>query len=359
MIGFFAAWAAWLAHQTGDEAKAKWPKGPKAAYREIHGVPVSRYAGWLLKIEASPALSGSSATQVAQRVRRLYFSSFTEAQKPGVGNRSDEIINDKTTYAEPPLTTDHVDQATLDGLYSTSTIVTARGIHVDIGHLWLAIDLAMANADIEADVGEAIYLDSELEALFTWAGDLGAVANDWASAIVGMPQASRTEAVKKAKMLELVNGRAARDDLLGDMDAVILARYWDRVIGAPDPLVISAEFLKYYRDDAMPQAQAKQLSYPNSARRFHHFMKVADPSLPGSGKGSSPLEVSVVRADLTAAIKPIVSDAADDFVGRDFSFPRRMEAAGSAHFDKLCDKFAGFLEAGLASGMAEWPPNSW
>ena len=54
-----------------------------------------------------------------------------------------------------------------------------------------------------------------------------------------------------------------------------------------------------------------------------------------------------------------ISDAADDFVGGDFSFPRRMEAAGSGHFDKLCDNFAGFLAAGLASGMAEWPPNPW
>ena len=357
--GFFAPWLAWLATDTGTEAKAEWPKGPTVNYRNDHGVPVSRYAGWLLKVESSPALSGSSAMQVAQRIRRLYFSKFTERLKPGVGTNADKMINEVTPYADPPLTTEHVDQATLNGLYGTSTIVTARGVAVDVGHLWIPIDLALANADVQADFGEVFPLDSILEALVSWAGDIGAVANTWSQEVMQLPEASRTEAAKKQKMIDLVSGRASRDDLLGDMDGVILARYWDRVFGAPDPLVISAEFLTYYRDDAMPQAQAKLLANPNSARRFHHFLGVADPSLPANGKGSSPLQVSVVRADLAAALKPIVSNAADDLVGFWYSAPNAIEAAGSSHFDKLCENVAKFLEAGLATGIADWPPNLW
>lgn len=358
----FAPLLQFLASQSAAGAREAWPKGPTTGYRNAPGVPVARYAGWIQRLENSPALATETPVQIAQRLRRLYYSSFTEDWKPDTGTFFDKLIAPTTTYTDPPLTTDHVDTATLDALFSTSVITTARGDLVDVSHVWAAADLALSGQTPYA-IGAQAVVDSEYEALFTWSGDLGSAANKWSQEAVALPENQRQQ-----RLIDLTQEHASLPQMLGDMDGVVLARYWKTEFGGilnRNPLMISAEFLNYYGDDAMPQAQAKNLANPNSARRFHHFLKVCNPSLGADVRTSMPLEVTIDEQAVASMLKDIINDAADDFLsggnlaGATLSSSANIDRAGRAHYERFCLNFAKFLKEGLASGMAPWPPNPW
>lgn len=360
----FAPLLQFLTAQSAAGAREAWPKGPTTPYRNAPGVPVARYAGWLQRLENSPALATETPIQICQRLRRLYYSSFTETWKPQTSKLFDKLIAAQTTYTDPPLTTDHVDSATLDGLFSTSVITTARGDLVDVSHIWAAVDLALSGQTAYARTGQAV-VDSEYEALFTWSGDLGSAANLWSKEVI---EQSIPDNQRQQHLIDLTQVKASLSQMLGNMDAVVLARYWKNEFGGylnTNPLVISTEFLSYYADDAMPQAQAKNLMNPNSARRFHHFLKVCDPSLGADVRTSMPLEVMIDEQAVAGKLKDIINDAADDLLsggsllGVPLSSSDFIDRAGRVHYERFCLNFAKFLKEGLASGMAPWPPNPW
>lgn len=352
-----------LASQTGAEAAAKWAKGPLTNYRSAN-VPLATYVQWLRTLEASPALASASPAQIVQRLRRLHFSRFTEPFKQRTSTLADQVIDDTTGYANPGLTTDHVDQVTLDGLFSTSSVVTARNLPVDVGHIWMGVDLELAGIDLETAAGEVVFLDSELRALLTWAGDLGSAANTYANNLLALQASDRTAAKRKEEMLAQVAGLASKSDLLGDMDAVVLAKRLDSLPG----FVLSDEIEAYYADDDKPQDQAKLINRPNSARRFHYFLRDAVPAIPAGGKDSSPLEVVLDTADLTpvhAMLRTTLLDAVDDIVsngelaGATYSGEGRVESAGMDQFVRLYERFVLFLVTGLRTGDAAWPGAAW
>jgi hypothetical protein len=352
-----------LAAADGTKAKEAWEKGPTVPFRGQQNVPIADYIKWLKNVDASPKLAGEPAKKIVQRMRRLYFSSSTKDVKGEASSKSDELLDDVTDYTKPPLTTDLVDAATLNGLYGTQSVQTPRGVTFDPSHWWLPADLAL-NGTRGATAAKALVLDTNLEALLTWCGDLGGAVNDWANLFSSiefgeLPELPRNTPanVRDQRLLGHIGEHASKGDLIGDMDGVILARHWKNL----GTFVISAEVQKYYADDSKPQGQAGALDYPNSARRFHHFFKVASPSLPGSGKSSTPLAVTVVHADLAEKLASILIDAVDDILalgtlGSTLSGETRINHAGRASFDKLCDHLATFFETGLRTGDAAWPP---
>jgi len=348
-----------LAGQTASDAQAQWPKGPTVFYRNVNGVPLATYVQWVKDVEASPLLAGATSKQIVQRMCRLYFSSFTESVKGPAARLADSTIADITTYAEPALTTEHVPLATLNGLYGTSTFRTANGLLVDAGHLWMPPDVMLnGTKDLTAAVGATFFLDSPLEALLSWTGDVGGAANDWSQEVLRNPAIYPDDAARDEGLLRRINANATQDDLLGDMDSVILAHRWSGL----SSFVVSAEIANYYVDDAKTQALAKPIAYPNSARRFHHFLNVAKPALPATGKDSTPLDLTVNRATLAAALAQPFTDAADDLIsggillGAFHSGPNNIKKAGQASFEKLCANFAAWIEKGLTDPKAPWPP---
>jgi len=345
-----------LASATGDEAKEKWPKGPTVAYRSVASVPVADYVLWLKAIEDSSALGGQSPKQLVQRIRRLYFSAFTVADKGETATRADALVTPVIPQSEPPLTTDHVPLAVINGLFGTSTIRAARPIEVDVGHLWIAADATLNGTT----VGLADLANTATIPLVTWAGDLGSAFREFLRDFKRTPEAERS-AAGKAKMFEHLQGLASKEDLLGDFDAVVLSRWWKSL----DSFVLSQEIQRYYEGDDKTQAVAKLIIRPKSARRFHWFVNFAsDPAIPATGKASlplqGPLDVTLDEAEMADDMRDILVEATADVSKRfEFGINGDLDEVGRTEFNKLCTKFAEFIKLGLRDGDAPWPPTTW
>lgn len=345
-----------LAATTGDEAKQKWPKGPTVPYRSTPNVPIADYVSWLKRIEDS-ALGAQSAKQLVQRIRRLYFSSFTFKEKGETANRADALVRQVIPYAEPPLTTDQVPLDVVNGLYGTSTIRAGRAIEVDIGHLWIAVD-AMVNGTV---AGLASLTNTKPVPLVTWAGDLGSAFREFLREFNRMPEGERTDASGKAVMFKHLRGLASKEDLLGDLDAVVLGTWLQSL----DSFVLSREIERYYEGDDKPQSVAKLIVRPKSARRFHWFVNSAsEPSIPATGKASlpltGPLNVTLDEEEMAEDMEDILVEATADVSKRlEIGITSDLERVGRRDFNKLCAKFAEFLKLGLQDGDAPWPPATW
>lgn len=353
MIPALQAIINFLAAATGDEAKEKWPKGPTVPYRKKPRVPLADYVSWLKAIEDSEALGSQPATHLVQRIRRLYFSDFTIADKGQTAELADDLMDEVIPDAEPPLTTDHVPLDVVNGLFGTSSVLTARGIEVDIGHIWMPAD-HMVNGGLYL---AHLYLDSaDIPPLISWAGDLASAYRDFQKAFRVLPAAERTTANGKAMIVAQINGLASKDDLLGDLDGIVLATRWESL----STFVVSKEIEDYYKDDAKPQAQAKLIDHPNSARRFHWFVKMSVPSIPATGKDSSPPDVTLDLPGTTTLLQQLLLKTTADVSKRAIAgLQTSMTEAGQAEFDQLCARFADFLKVGLRDGDAPWPPAPW
>jgi len=343
-----------LAAETGDKAKAKWTKGPTVPYRGTPKVPIADYVAWLKKIEDSPMLGSQPATHLVQRIRRLYFSDpFTVPFKGDTAIRADDLMDEVIPDADPPLTTDHVPLDVVNGLFGTKTVLTAGNIEVDIAHLWMPAD-HMVNGGLYL---AHLYLDLDnIPPLISWAGDLATAYRDFQKAFRALPEAERTTANGKAMIVEQVIALASKGDLLGDLDGIVLATRWASL----STFVVSKELEDYYKDDAKPQAQAKLIERPNSARRFHWFVKMSVPSIPANGKDASPPDVTLDLPETVTLLEQLLLKATADVATRDMDgLQQSMTAAGQAEFGQLCAKFAVFLKLGLRDGDAPWPPVTW
>jgi hypothetical protein len=356
---------AFLTAQNAAEATPAWPKGPKASlYRTRSDVPVNEYIMNLRLLEASPGLAGQSSAQLAQRLRRMQYSSSTEAQRPGASENADEIIHN-TTYTTfsgaAPLTTEHVSQQVLDFFWSCDCILTARGHQIDISHLWMIVDLMLAGRSVEAVLGEAFPLDvDDLRPLLSWAGDLANVVNAYTKEVTDLPRAQRLPAARIQAMNTAI-ALASKSDLLADIDAVVLG-HEARALGAT--LKLSTMVEDYYSTDALPQNTARDLRKACSARRFHYFIAHATPTLPADNVDQSAgalLNVSLKRSETVSFLKTFLTDVADDLQPHYFLHEASdlVDTAGRALYDKLCERFADFLVIGLATGDAPWPPTNW
>jgi len=339
-----------LAANTAGEAKAQWDKGPTVPYKTTRGVSVADYVSWIKAAEDSATWKNQSSKQLVQRIRRVIYSDLVDKTTIGqTGTLADGLVKKVIDQTAPPLTTDHVTIDVLNGLYGTDTIRTASGREVDISHLWIPAD-AMLNG---TTFGLNDLTNTATIPLVTWAGDLGSAVRNFIQAI---KRGSPTTAQKTDLMIASLQQEALKEDLLGDFDAVVLSTW----LKSLDTFVLSQEIERYYKDDDNPQAVVKLETHPKSARRFHWFVNLAD-EMKASGKASLPLqgvlEVTLDHPATTAKLKDILVGAAADVTKRfEFGINGDLdEHGGKPQLDKLADKFARFVEVGLATGDAPWP----
>lgn len=356
-----------LAAQTATEAHAEWLHGPSGdLYRTLKNVPIADYIDKVRELEASPGLAGQSAAQLAQRIRRMHYSTVTEGRRKGASENMDKLISN-TTYTTgfsetPPLTApDHVTQALLDFFWSCDTVTTLRGHSLDISHVWVIVDLMLAGRSVLAVGAEGPWLDvDDIRPLLSWAGDLSNPVYDYSDAL----QKSARQSVPKQERIQImkdaINNRGGVDDIIADIDAINLGNIAESL---GSYLVLSDMLDRYYSDDNMQQAQAKALLKPTSARRFHYFVSFATPTIPANGASrlsSVALEVTLKRNEAIELFKTLIIDITDDLLEPYYaSASDRLDYAGIDLFDQYCAHFADFLIEGLRSGDVKWPPAQW
>lgn len=361
-MNIFQPIIAFLAAASGDEAAKEWDKGPQSLLfrtRNSRNNPVA-IGDYIAKVRLLEQ-RGMSAKEIAQRLRRMHYSIHPKG-KSKAGPYADECIVACTPYAQPPLTTDQIDQATLDFFWSCDTVMTASGAEVDLPHVWMLVDLKLSGKTAAGGRYEVFFDTDHLEPVFSWAGDLGSAVNEYSKAVNRNPRVQRTDPVRQVAMSTVVSDNASKADLYGDLDAVVLAA-WAAERGPA--LVLSTLLDDYYKDDALGQAQARALKRPCSARRFHYFLAHVVPELPADGmhrQFNSELHVTLRRDEAARFLQTFILDAADDLMGFStlvYDAESNVTQAGRAPFDMLAARFADFLVAGLATGDAPWPPTNW
>lgn len=353
----------------GSEAARGWQRGPRSRLRHTPAA-VSDYVQWLRALETGPLGRRESSAALVQRLRRISYSIWTAHLFNGATPWMFDIVTQRVTdYARPPLTTDDVGQDVLDGLYGTSAIITPSGLGVSPSHIWVAIDLILNGESLEALLAKGVLLRGTVLSDASWLGDLAIPAQAYA---LLFESTDGTPAGRRSLMRTLIADKAAKRDLLGDLDGIAIGRHWARHPG----FGIASFFEAYYAAD-VGTSNAEQLGRPSAARRFHHFLNDAVPQLPIGGRDSTPLGVTFDPLAARDTMRALIAAAADDVAvqGRlklittaplDFVLRQgqvlppideqlaTLDALDQFHW--LSDEFCRFLDEGVRTGDGTWPP---
>jgi hypothetical protein len=357
-----------------------WPGGPEAVLRS-EDIDINHYIDCIRELEAGPV--GAQGIRVlVQRMRRLYFSVYTmkvDKGKPFVGVLLDMLAMPMMNLSDPPLTTAHLSQESLDTLYKTSAATTLVS-KVAISHVWTALDIALNGVNPAAAAAEGLILKSPIPALATWLGDL-ASAVLWFERIMlpDLPTGDSQQA-RRARLQAMVNSirkKAGSGDMLGNFDGTALGLHIAR---SPQSFRLSDVLQEYYDNESLSMNAAAQLGRPSASHRFHYFLKHMDPQLPCSGLDSVPFVATFDKLSAMNRLPQIVEDACEDMnlVGRVRLFGRdplkfifddssssikksiteRLDRRQGLHaFHWLCDDFCRFLDSGVQFGTGGWPSN--
>lgn len=362
-------------------AKRRWSGGPTVGLRGAGSTGYATYAGWIRDIEAGALGQRETAPQLIQRLRRLAYSVFTVPFSDTPRNPTpwmlDLVTRAVTPAVEPPLTTDHVSQAALDGLFGTATITLPDGSTVSPAHIWASADLAVNGASPLAAAG-GLTLATNVFNMAGWLGDLSNALDNFAHGLEGRQatEPNLSAAELRTRMRSMIGLKASKAELLGDMDGLVLGRHWSRHPG----FTLSHFFELYYKDNILLVVNPEQLGRPTAAHRFHYFLNEIDPALPISGRNSTPLVVTFDKVAARNALPAIVTMGVSDlkalsrlklialnpidFVMRDIPtllpIDERLGLIANApgarsEFHFLCDEFCRFLDEGVQSRVAGWP----
>lgn len=368
MIAFLQPLIDALLAETAGEGQAAWTDGPTPiGSRATAQFPVDRYIGWIEEVEAG--LPGRGPAEVIRRVRRMHYSKFS-VKPPSVvtgevsttSQKIDELIrsNRDNPCLEPPLTTAHVSQTVLDGLYSTSSVLTAGGHSVDITHVFNAVDFAVNGRSFYgagAELGAYLlpnYSSAGPELLFAamvWLGDITTIWMEWTSRRLKAGLPVTIGAGDRASFEQVIADVCPLADLLGDLDGVAIAT---------DPRValqpLSTTLRGYYGSEA--GAAALTANFPTSRQRFHYFAENSVPELlrrrlPGPG----------LRISFPAANVGIVRDLIHELIGvlyvRLEDHAEKNPEAHNPIFAEIANRFVFWIQQGVADpngGVPAWPP---
>ena len=201
--------------------------------------------------------------------------------------------------------------AAVDGLYETDVVVTPDGRKLDPGHILAALDLQTAGATWKASMGE-IADDTTMLGLVTWTGDLASMVarmdhrgheDARCAANRADRPGDRGRAARRSRcgsgarpqaLGKIGRGKAPKDDLLGDIDAQVLARtstqrstfesvkrdqrvIRDANIGTELTAPVSTLLETYY---GIGTKIGTGTATPPSANRFTSFVRLASPPIP-------------------------------------------------------------------------------
>lgn len=361
MIAFLKPLIDALLAQTPDLAQAAWLNGPSPiALRATADVPVQQYIDWIVAVENG--LPDRAPKEIIRRIRRMHYSIFSKKLASATSESMDDLIGGTfdNPDGEPPLTTAHVGKPVLDGLFSTSSILTAAGHQVDITHALNIMDFA-ANGRSAYGGGAALgtfllpnYESADSELVFAslgWLGDLSSVWYEWMSKRPSNTRATNLGGSERATFEQAFTDRCPLGDLLGDIDGALLATSPDL---SSQPL--SATLTSYYAGEA--SAAALTAPRMNSRQRFHYFVDRSIPEFTYARLSPAPLRRTIDASNaemIVTFMKRLV-----DITWHQYSaIAERDPATHDPIFLELTNRFLKWLQDGLADpncGVPAWPP---
>jgi hypothetical protein len=346
--------------QTPGKAQEAWPNGPTPiGLRATADVPVQRYIDWIVAVEN--ALPSRTPKEIIRRIRRMHYSNFSVKLKSKTSQTMDELIGSTADNPddEPPLTTAHVAQPILDGLFSTSGVVTAAGHSVDITHALNIIDFAVNGRSVyaaPAELGTWLapnYETANPELVFAslgWLGDLASVWFEWMEKRPSNTQATALSA-ERAIFEQALTDRCPVGDLLGDIDGAVLATLPEL---SHQPLSVTLG--TYYGGEASTAAMTAPRM--NSRQRFHYFV---DRSIPEFVYRTLP--VAQLRVAIAASNAAMIADVFKRLADITWSHYSRIAERDPATHDpvflELANRFLKWVQDALADpnlGVPPWPP---
>ena len=344
-----------------------WADGPVCGPGEAKAWDMD-LADLLELVETVEHVAPDTAT-AAQWLRRMFYS------RPlgGAGGGFDTFIATDRRRAAFPMTVRDIPQSVLDALVRVGSIRVPGAAppfdKVEVSHVFVLLDLRMNGPSPQGRQFDDFAPDITLADILSYAGDMASawtayqdryeVARRAAGSIWSEPTATAADLATPLAWLEIgIRGRAAIDDLLGDMDAVVIA---DRPLPAgPSPI---AQALKNYYTVGVSSDFA-------SARvddRFPQWVTRTRKAIPFEDVGG------VIR--LTADARPWAEDqiywGTFALLARHRNYlalskPRLALAANSLDNElkqpwhaamrrELADRFITFVEDGLAGRAVSWP----
>lgn len=361
MIPFLKPLIDALLAQTPDAAQAAWPNGPSPiALRATADVPVQQYIDWIVAVESG--LPDRAPKEIIRRVRRMHYSNFSVKLESSTSQTMDELIGGTVDNpdGEPPLTTAHVGQPVLDGLFSTSSILTAAGHKVDITHALNIMDFAANGRSLYgglAGIGTFVlpnYETADAELVFAslgWLGDLASVWYEWMEKRPSRTQATTLTGTERTIFEQALTDRCPLGDLLGDIDGAMLATFPGLSL---QPL--STTLASYYGGEA--SAGAVTAPHMNSRQRFHHFVDRSIPEFTHTRLAPAPLR-RAVDASNTEMIVTVMKRLANLTWHQYSAIAEEDPATHDPIFLELANRFLKWLQDGLADpncGVPAWPP---
>lgn len=362
----------------GSRPGEKWPYGPITT-RKSKDYNLEAFIRWIQAVEAA---YGPDKQAVLQRLRRLYYSSYSGK----TGSEFDRAIEDQAGAGGPPLDSRFVGTSVLDRLYETDTVRTRTGDVLDPGHILAALDVQLSGLTTQAAAAEAVY-DVRWGGIMTWTGDLASWFVEWSQqvrkALATPPPPPTGPATDEGPESERGGGgpvsdpalfttvgasKASKADLLGDMDAQVLAsksirRSTPQSVEADKRIVRNrniaweltapvSKILDQYYGMSQPG-----LDLTEAESRFPSFVQNASPPIPHKQvTGATGFRGSVVLASgAEAAIYDAIRNTARLFIDHGTSDTSDPVKRYDGRIREIAKRFTKFLEAGLKSGDAQWP----
>jgi hypothetical protein len=358
-------------HRDGEA----WDYGP-ITKRKSATYPLATYIGWIKDVERG---YGPDKQMVLQRLRRLHYSTWSGK----AGAKFDKVIAEQAGAGGEPLTVLMAPAAAVDGLYETDDIVTPDGKTLDPGHILAALDLQTSGSTWKASAGEAA-VGTTMLGVLTWAGDLASWWLEWvlqAKKIYEAPQPEETgpatdmgpanerggdPAMDLGLWERIGRSKVSKEDLLGDMDAQVLARTSTQKstvesvkrekreiryanIATELTAPVSKLLENYYGDSAKAATKAP------SANRFASFVRLASPSISYQEGEEANVSWMQLGPDAETEITKAVENVAWMFVGQGTSMdPNATLAKFGFRIKDIAKRFAAFLNEGLKKGDAPW-----
>jgi hypothetical protein len=329
---------------------AQWAYGPITKHKSTQ----HDLYDYFLMVRRVERAYGPDKQSVLQRLRRLYYSSYSG--KKGEYERVISAQADAGGTDQPPLDARMIGTDAIDGLYETNVLRLPDGELIDVSHVLAALDVKTAGITFKATMAEPA-IGIKWLGVVTWAGDL-------ASWMANYIQADRARAAGPPPMADPAPQKV---DLISDMDAQILAEENVRPstiehvmaegrsirdnVGTELSMPVS-DILSNYYGIGMGTAQP-----PKLRNRFAAFVRIATPPIPyrsANADGSGP---PTLTAEAPDAIYDAIYNTAWLLVvhGSSYSFGTEVLEQYSPHFHDVAQRFTRFLATGLAAGDAPWP----
>ncbi|HLO28827.1 MAG TPA: hypothetical protein VK249_06815 [Anaerolineales bacterium] len=358
-------------HRPGEA----WDYGPITKRKSVDH-PIEMFIYWIKKVEDG---YGPDKQMVLQRLRRLYYSSYSGK----AGAKFDKVIHDQAGAEGPPLDVLSAPAEAVDGLYETDTVTTSHGEVIDPGHILAALDLQTAGTTWKADLGE-LADSTKMLGVVTWAGDLASWWVEWTRRAKQIHEAPRKEptgpateegppdevggdpALDLGLWEEIGRSKASKEDLLGDMDAQVLAASSTQKSTAESRKREKRE-VRYSNIDTELTAPVSKLleqyygvwtkvgTTAPAANRFASFVRHAVPSIPY--EESTPGAIRLAP-NAEGEVKDAIESVAFLFLGEGYSGshkdPHEEIRLNGWRMKDIAKRFVAFLNEGLKRGDAPW-----